>query len=601
MADNKQLKNNEQIKFLHGTQAALDNMMKSTATAEDKAKIEAGAFYFTTDSHRMYLAQADKTIVPVNDSIQKIASINALPDTKYADSSVSTFYYCIAENVLCIGVPDDANGWKWIQINPDTSITNRTFNASKATGSRQVKVTDTLTDSNGTNYTAFWGFDEEGGNVTITVANKTYTENGSSVTRQVFTIKCNVEIGTEQNNNAGIIKLTNSGDDSKKVTIKPANDAALTVKSDNAGIITINDQGLRDADITSIDQAFDGEGNLTTILYRGTDANLQDTVTPIIEYGKDAETEESTATAVFADGTAVLDVYTTTEVDNKIAKELAIANAMTFIGVLSPDSETHKTLPTTNVRIGDTYKVGKNRSYDTNGNAQTTGTTWAIMGDLFIATGDEGDDGYITSNLKWEHVPAGNEESVDYTFSTQTHGLKVDSGNDTLLDFKLAEGTAITLRDTTTTDSKGRTVTINHANVDLATGYPKATTTSQQMAEKIENDNDIITSFEKTTDITYVTEVLRNAQGHVTGIATETATLIDTNAFIKEVSLGVANTQNTTNSVTLTSKVTLQHPSDTTDNDDFDDDSIVVKSLNDNLAVAVDSGAITFNLVWGTF
>jgi hypothetical protein len=33
------------------------------------------------------------------------------------------------------------------------------------------------------NYTAFWGFEEDGGNVTITVADKTYTEGTSQVTR----------------------------------------------------------------------------------------------------------------------------------------------------------------------------------------------------------------------------------------------------------------------------------------------------------------------------------------------------------------------------------------------------------------------------------
>jgi hypothetical protein len=68
----------------------------------------------------------------------------------------------------------------------------------------------------------------------------------------MFTIKCKVAIGTEEKDEVGVIKLTNSGNDDQTVTIKPADDAALTIASDNAGTITINDQALRDADITGM-------------------------------------------------------------------------------------------------------------------------------------------------------------------------------------------------------------------------------------------------------------------------------------------------------------------------------------------------------------
>jgi hypothetical protein len=91
----------------------------------------------------------------------------------------------------------------------------------------------------------------------------------------MFTIKCNVIIGTEQNNDVGIIKLTNSGDDNNKVIIKPKDtNTKLTIASDAAGNISIDDAGLRQADIDGITQSFDSSGKLTTILKRGTNEDL---------------------------------------------------------------------------------------------------------------------------------------------------------------------------------------------------------------------------------------------------------------------------------------------------------------------------------------
>jgi hypothetical protein len=167
-----QLTNTSQVQFLHGTETSLQGLR------DNASNIKPGAFYVTSDTNRMYLGIQENSvnkIVPLNQGVITVAAVANLPTTGI---EVGYFYYAAKENVLCV-----YNGSGWVQINPDTSIKTRSFNASKATGSKQVKVTDTITDSNGTNYPAFWGFDEEDGNVTITVANKTYTENGSSVTR----------------------------------------------------------------------------------------------------------------------------------------------------------------------------------------------------------------------------------------------------------------------------------------------------------------------------------------------------------------------------------------------------------------------------------
>lgn len=79
-----------------------------------------------------------------------------------------------------------------------------------------------------------------------------------------------------------------------------------------------------------------------------------------------------------------------TELSGQITKSINAANAMTFQKTVSAPGD----LPTTGVRVGDTYVVGK-----------AFGTYHPA--DLLIAKGTEDANGVITSGLEWEVVKTG--------------------------------------------------------------------------------------------------------------------------------------------------------------------------------------------------
>lgn len=88
-----------------------------------------------------------------------------------------------------------------------------------------------------------------------------------------------------------------------------------------------------------------------------------------------------------------------TNLEEQLAEEIKAANALHYIGGIS----SKKNLPTTQVKIGDTYVV------------ETTASSENIAaGDLFIAVGTEGDDGYITTEtLQWKQVRSGYDSSLN--------------------------------------------------------------------------------------------------------------------------------------------------------------------------------------------
>ena len=86
-------------KFLRGNSANLANVT-----------IEDGAFYLTTDTHRLYVGQGTE-LCSVNEGVTTVANVAALPESGIAGE----FYYATEENVLCV-----FNGKTFVQINPDT-------------------------------------------------------------------------------------------------------------------------------------------------------------------------------------------------------------------------------------------------------------------------------------------------------------------------------------------------------------------------------------------------------------------------------------------------------------------------------------------------
>jgi hypothetical protein len=189
--------------------------------------------------------------------------------------------------------------------------------------------------------------------------------------------------------------------------------------------------------------------------------------------------------------------YSASEVD----KKLNAIDSMTYKGTLGGTSATVTTLPSTGVKVGDTYKVAA---------AGTYAGTSAAIGDLYVATGTEDSTGVITSGLAWTYIPSGSDADTTYTVSVggssgaATVGFKdnVTTNSQTVT---IKNGTATTV----TPDATNKAITIAHADVSHT-----ATDTSSKPTSLAYGDT-----------IKTVTGVTVNSQGHVTDVSTAAFTL----------------------------------------------------------------------------
>lgn len=192
-------------------------------------------------------------------------------------------------------------------------------------------------------------------------------------------------------------KVTNSGED---ITVIDS------ITRENGHVTAINTKTitLPKADtysITKID-ASKGDGKLYITLTDKDNAGAPVASSPDFKYtvGKDTKITKYIGSD--------LGVYTIEEIDSKM-KNL---NAMVYKGTVGVGG-TVTTLPTENVSAGDTYMTKTAGTYNTH---------VCGIGDLLIATGTEGNDGYLT-NISWTYVPSANDTDTQYE-------LKVEAGEE---------------------------------------------------------------------------------------------------------------------------------------------------------------------------
>jgi len=66
------------IGFKLGLQSAMDEMLAKNGTAQ--ANGVHGTFYLTSDTHRLYIGNSDKSISAVNEGVITVSTIDDLPD-----------------------------------------------------------------------------------------------------------------------------------------------------------------------------------------------------------------------------------------------------------------------------------------------------------------------------------------------------------------------------------------------------------------------------------------------------------------------------------------------------------------------------------------
>ena len=525
------------VKFLKGTQSNFNGLTQFTD----------GAFYLTTDTDRLYFAQSETECVPLNQFIRTVseADFKALTTSQV---SKGDYYYIPEKNILAV-CKDNNTTLTWTQLNPDTND-NTTFdeiNFESSVTDNTVTITEKLKEYNaitgkqtgnavvgnlklkGTNGIALTTENTEK-STTITVEGDTYTlsadmndarqyEAGKAYhVGDIIVIngkyqRCKAEVSAEQNTSAaaiiGSFETLNAG-----ISLVSANGQKSSTFGFRAGDnVTIN-QFDGEIQVSATDTTLKENGlNISNNATQGFDIKVSDTsntvvggtLDPVIKVGS-----SGSSSVHFVSGEANLPVYTTSEIDSKF-KGL---NGMTYKGTVG--IAPLQNLPTSNVSSGDTYMVAA----DTTVNAQAV-----KKGDLFIATGTEGADGYIpSSGITWTHVPSGDDSFENSTYEgiatpgSNTWGIQEASSDQLIGDIQLVAGTNMSISSKLGGPNGNSTAamitTINHGSVGAAS-----------VTEATVNDT---SDIDPKTTITAVTGIGRDSNGHVASVTTKQFNIQDT-------------------------------------------------------------------------
>lgn len=544
------------VGFKLGTQTKLDTL----------TSYEAGSFYLTNDSNRLYFAQANDKLVDLNQYVRTVTDVNSLPTTQSVPSlRAGDFYYALKENVFCIR--NNANT-AWTQINPDTYLMEAA-DAVKVTSETDNQATVTTTVKDSADNTATGNFVIAGGNDISVTTNANTITIGSTAHDTTYSLK---SAAGEATNSAKIqLDATDANDTDSEVVIKGGANSLLTVTG------SANDITLSVADMynTGVSNAFDKDGAFTTTVIDGNGSVTSDAITPTIKYGS---TEVS---ATFVNGTADLDVYTISETDNKIEseieKKLRTADAMHFAGTVG-QSGTKTDLPDiTTVENGTTYKVIT---------AMTSPVT-AEIGDMVIAFGDEDPTTGKLTTGNWLVIPAGDDQAITGTATASKVTIKDSASDEQLAAISITgiSGNPVTVNGKVSDvngDNNHTEFTVEHAK---ATAITKTGTTS-----------DITQSASDEAEFTAITKMVVNEYGHVTEVGTAKLTVVDTHNSVTGNTLTASGGSTTENpiggTVTITSTVT------TADDGDVEGEMTMTSS---SLHITGNNNAVAIDLIWGSF
>lgn len=563
------------VLFKRGTQAELNALITAS-------KIKDGAFYLTTDTHRLYSGSAATKVDLLS---QAVVTVNSLSELNQTGAKVDgQFYYSIAENVLCIYSSKDN---KYIQINPDSyTYVNDVDLVVEQIGTNGATLKNSITmNSKGTTDIGDGKVVEDttpvklvgSGSVKVTV-------DGTQSSGPVITID-GIEYGI-----AGSAK--EAGKNAKltvgKQSVNIVGDGATKVEYKNNEIVissTDTDYHIQDVKVTP-KSAGDGGGFDISVTDQsgGTDA---DTINPIVKLG------DNTDQYHFIDGIMNLPVFTKDEVIEKFN----VANAMTYIGLVQGSSANHSA-PTNGIHIGDTYKVAGAYIDVVNGSENSER---AQVGDVIIARGTEYtlDEAKVANDLslagtikpnslRWDVIHAADFVTNDRIYSiipnTTENGFDLTKDGSSVATVKFKNDSHITAK--ATSDGTATTsITVKHNTI----------------TQNNPNNADAIVQVQG-SPATYEAIVGVNVDnaGHVTGVKKQSLTVKDTTLAdgSMENTLTTTATSGKTNSVNVKSEVGV---TDTADKHVVKSDTMVFNSPNNSIAITAGAKTVSFDLVWGSF
>lgn len=544
------------LRFLRGLETNLPTAMTD------------GYVYVTTDTRAMYVdykgADGNLARIRIGD-VLTVANVAALPVIANAKDGV--LYYCLAENILCTPYGTGA-GRDWKQINKQKTLSETigemTFTAAAVTDGANMTI---KMSSGGQTKDASLGV-ASGENVKVSVANDKVTIGAKDTT-----ITGAITTGARETGGVAINLTNTTGGTDADGTELTGSVSGGSIGIVGSGVtVSQADNVVTIGGKVAVANAFAADGAFTTKITHADNSTATSTaVTPKVKYGASGAKE-----AIFASGTATLNVYSKDEVDDAIAAQLKAANAMTFKGTMGATGATVKELPDT-AALGDTYIVNDNGDYSYKAVGATAAKSQSCrIGDMFIAgPGDEGADGLLKT-LVWTYVPAGNDDLpiVSATATTSNITFKSTLGN------QVSTVGAVAVGDGMKAAATGTTFTIAHGDVETA-----APTTGTAVAQAPGTSGDKAATYTAITGVTI-------ENGHVTGYETTKLTVVDT--ALASASLTAAAVANGGATVTLNVKDTANNSKG---------NAITVKTSGNSAAyVSVDeSKAIVIDTVWGTF
>lgn len=538
-----EIKQNTKLFFKYGTQAKYKEL----------AAKDAGTFYVTSDTHRLYLGSD-----LLSQAVLVVENLNQLPSS----ADAGQIAYVSEGNILCIKKEDAG----WTQLNPDTYVKSMTQVATP--GQNQATVTTSL-EKNHNN-----GGSED---PSASVVFKGSTETGVNVTTDDTgaVVISNASLAVQKDAASGGVKLGFAGS-SNNVTLKGAgatkvdfSDSAITITS------TDNDTKVTGASLTNNADPnagfiLSGEINLSD----NTHVEYTTTLDPRIAIGGTASKTIVPFKLSDGKGVASLDVYTKGEVDAAIKTAEKAMNAMTYKGKVSKT----KPLPTAenSVSIGDAYIV-EEEGFQIGGQ----GTAYPV-GTLIIAKAaagvTENANGFLPANgVVWDAVLTSDTDTT-YTFGANTNAKQV------------------LLNPSTGTSDGG--LTFSTGTSPLTSTVSASGTNLSDITVSIEHNkkatkNETPVSVEQTTgadaSLSYISNVTFDAYGHVDTITKGTAKIVDTKLSTLSFSAPTAS------GLMLTA----------TDNKNGElSAGLTFKSTTLNIstsAVANGDATVTADIVWGTF
>lgn len=484
---------NPNVLFKRGLQSALPS------TVID------GAFYLTTDTHRLYVGQGT-TPVLLNQTVQFVNSIAELT-AKSADWTTEELkkahehdlYYVLpgagdasntqGGNILAVWCYDKTEKkYAWVQINPDhnTFVTDMKQYVSAVNNVATVRTTLTQNDGEAAKAVQF----------TVTGSGNTIDVNGADGN---ITLKGDTYTLSRPTN--GEIKLSSAlGQAASSVKLVAGANVTIENNASNANQIDIS---AHDTTNTSAVLSLDANGKLTVKVNDSDGGNVTASTENItMKYGS--------AGNLTAPIGGTLNVYSKADIDGMF-KDL---NGLTYVGTvgsngtytMGTDFKVYNGSTAINVHNGDMFLVAGDVKYGTDANAH--------KGDLLIATGTETDG--VLSSITWTYVPSGDDAKLDTTYDFDGDATSnsmtfravssLDGPQGVVGKISFKAGTASTVSSvvsgTTADKNEQLEVTVGHAAVD----HTDATGSAIDLNESAE--------------MNVITGVEVNTEGHVTQVTT---------------------------------------------------------------------------------